>query len=205
MGEVEYLFKHALAQEVAYESILPLKRKELHLEVAQSIEKVFEERLHEFYGMLAYHYCRAESLEKAEECLIKAGEEALRSAASDEALHYYEEALQLYLKKSGQDADPEKVAMLEKNIALALYNRGQHPEAIKYFDKALDYYWRKLPKNPVFRGNPALVGIGALSRGPVPSLPEVQEDADGARYRNRRSVLQEDQFCIPNQCQEIFH
>ena len=54
------------------------------------------------------------------------------------------------MKKSGQDAHPEKVAMLEKNIALALYNRGQHPEAIKYFDKALDYYWRKLPKNPVF-------------------------------------------------------
>lgn len=150
MGELEYLFKHALAQEVAYESILPVKRKELHLTVAQSIEKIFEERLYEFYGMLAYHYCQAESLEEAEECLIKAGEEALRSAASDEALHYYDEALQLYLKKSGKDAHPEKVAMLEKNIALALYNRGQHPEAIKYFDKALDFYWRKLPKNPVF-------------------------------------------------------
>jgi predicted ATPase len=55
MGELEYLFKHALAQEVAYGSILPLKRKELHLAVARSIEKVFDERLHEFYGMLAYH------------------------------------------------------------------------------------------------------------------------------------------------------
>ncbi len=150
MGELEYLFKHALAQEVAYESILPLKRKELHLAVAQAIEKVFEERLHEFYGMLAYHYCQAESLEEAEECLIKAGEEALRSAASDEALHYYEEALQLYLKKSGKDAHPEKLAMLEKNIALALYNRGQHQEAVNHFEKALDYYWRKLPKSAVF-------------------------------------------------------
>jgi tetratricopeptide (TPR) repeat protein len=146
IGEVEYLFNHALVQEVAYESILPLKRKELHLSVARAIEKIFDERLHEFYGMLAYHYGRAESLEKAEECLIKAGEKALRAAASDEALHYYEEALQLYLKKSGKDADPEKVAMLEKNIALALYSRGQHQEAIKYFDKALDYYWGKLPK-----------------------------------------------------------
>jgi class 3 adenylate cyclase/tetratricopeptide (TPR) repeat protein len=150
MGELEYLFKHALAQEVAYESILPLKRKELHLAVAQAIEKVFEEKLHEFYGMLAYHYCQAESLEEAEECLIKAGEEALRSAASDEALHYYEEALEVYMKKSGKEAHPEKVAMLEKNIALALYNRGQHQEAIKHFDKALDHYWQKLPKSSVF-------------------------------------------------------
>jgi tetratricopeptide (TPR) repeat protein len=150
MGEVEYLFKHALAQEAAYESILPPKRRELHLKVAHSIEKIFSERLPEFYGMLAYHYSRAEDLEKAEEYLIKAGKEALRSAASDEALHYYEEALQLYLEKSGPDADPEKVAMLEKNIALALYNRGQHQEAIKHFDTALDHYWGKLPKGKVF-------------------------------------------------------
>jgi class 3 adenylate cyclase/tetratricopeptide (TPR) repeat protein len=150
MGELEYLFKHALTQEVAYESILPLRRKELHLKVAQAIEKVFDQRLHEFYGMLAYHYCQAESLEEAEECLIKAGEEALRSSASDEALHYYKEALQLYLKNAGPKVDPEKVAMLEKNIALALYNRGQHQEAINYFEKALDYYWRKLPQNAVF-------------------------------------------------------
>ncbi len=150
MEEVEYLFAHALTQEAVYESILIQRRKEIHQKVAQSIEKIFSERIHEFYGMLAYHYCRAESLEKAEEYLIKAGEEALRSAASDEALHYYEEALQLYLKKSGKNADPEKVAMLEKNIALALYNRGQHQEAIRHFDKTLDYYWGKLPKATVF-------------------------------------------------------
>ena len=149
MGEVEYRFKHALAQEAAYESLLPFKRRELHLKVAHSIEKIFKERLSEFYGMLAYHYSRAEDREKTEEYLIKAGEEALRFAASDEALHYYEEALQLYLKKSGKEADPEKVAMLEKNIALALYNRGQHQEAIKHFDKALDHYWGKLPRGRI--------------------------------------------------------
>jgi tetratricopeptide (TPR) repeat protein len=146
MGEVEYIFKHALAQEAAYESILPPKRRELHLKVAHSIEKIFKERLSEFYGMLGYHYSKAEDLEKAEEYLIKAGEEALRTAASDEALHYYEEALQLYLKKSGKDANPEKVAMLEKNIGLALFNRGHYAEAVDHFDKALNYYWGGLPK-----------------------------------------------------------
>jgi class 3 adenylate cyclase/tetratricopeptide (TPR) repeat protein len=146
IGETEYLFKHALVQEAAYGSILPLKRKELHLKVAQSIEKVFSERLHDFYGMLAYHYSSGENLEMTEEYLIKAGEEALRSSASNEALHYYQEALNLYLKKTGKAADPAKVAMLEKNIALALYNRGQYVEGVKYFDKSLSFYWGKLPK-----------------------------------------------------------
>ncbi|MFC1581042.1 adenylate/guanylate cyclase domain-containing protein [Thermodesulfobacteriota bacterium] len=149
MGELEYLFKHALSQEAAYESILPQKRKELHLEVAASIEKVFADRLHEFYGMLAYHYSRAESHEKTEEYLIKAGEEALKSAASNEALHYYQEALDLYLEEYGTSADPEKVAMIEKNIAIAQYNRGHYDESLEYFDKALDYYWGGLPKSSV--------------------------------------------------------
>jgi len=149
IGETEYLFKHALAQEAAYGSILPLKRKKLHLKVAQAIEKVFNENLHEFFGMLAYHYSMGENLEMTEEYLIKAGEEALRSSASNEALHYYQAALNLYLKKTGNAADPEKIAMLEKNIALALYNRGQYVEGVKYFDKALSFYWGKLPKLPI--------------------------------------------------------
>ena len=151
MEEVEYLFKHALTQEAAYESILIQRRKEIHQKVAQSIEKIFNERLHEFYGMLAYHYSRAESLEKAEECLIKAGEEALKSSASNEALHYYQEALSIYRRLRGDSADPEKVAMLEKNIGLALFNRGHYAEAVEHFDKALNYYWGELPKNALSR------------------------------------------------------
>jgi tetratricopeptide (TPR) repeat protein len=57
--------------------------------------------------------------------------------------------LGLYRKKYADTADPERVAMLEKNIALALYNRGQYDEAVEYFDHALGYYWEKLPKNAI--------------------------------------------------------
>ena len=147
MEELEYLFKHALAQEATYQSILPHRRKQMHLKVADSIEKVFSEKLHEFYGMLAYHYSKGENLDKAEDALIKAGEEALKSSASNEALNYYQDALALYIRKYGESADPDKMAMLEKNIALALYNRGQYEEALEYFDKSLNYSWGRLPKN----------------------------------------------------------
>ncbi|MFX0212336.1 MAG: hypothetical protein ACFFDT_40560, partial [Candidatus Hodarchaeota archaeon] len=149
MEEIEYLFEHALAQEVTYESILLKKRRELHLKVATTIESVFSERLHEFYGMLALHYSKGENLEKAEEFLIKAGEEALKAAASNEALHYYQEALKLYLKKSGDAADPEKIAMLEKNIAVAFYNKGRMVEALEHFDKALKCFGVKISENRI--------------------------------------------------------
>lgn len=147
-GELEYLFKHALAQQVAYESILMGKRTELHLRVANCIENIFRERLREFFGMLAYHYSMGEDEDKAEEYLIKAGEEALKSSASSEALHFYREALTLFMKKHTDDADPEKKAMIEKNIAIALHNRGRFTESVLYFEQALAFYGEKPRTNP---------------------------------------------------------
>lgn len=147
MEEMGYLFKHALAQEAAYESILFQKKKELHIKIAQAIEHIFNEKIHEFFGMLAYHYSRGDELDKAEEFMLKAGEEALKSAASNEALTFYKEALHIYLKRYGTIADPEKVAMMEKNIALTLYNKGRHYEATGYFERSLAFYGIKDPKN----------------------------------------------------------
>jgi len=147
MKELEYLFKHALAQEAAYESTLIQQRKALHLKVAQSIEKIFQERLYEFFGMLAYHYSKGEDLEKAEEYMTKAGEEALRSSASSEALNYFQEALRLYVEKYKDAADPEKLASFEKNMALAFWHKGQHANAVKYFDLVLSRWGAGSPEN----------------------------------------------------------
>jgi len=149
MEEIEYLFKHALAQEVAYESTLLQQRKEIHRQVAGSIEKLFKDRLHEFYGTLAYHYSKAEDAEKAEEWMVKAGEEALRTSASSEALHYFKEALRLYLDKYGDMANPEKVAEFERNIALSYYNKGHWGDAVNYFDRVFSRWGIQRPKSPV--------------------------------------------------------
>ncbi|MCD4789647.1 MAG: hypothetical protein K8R37_06560, partial [Bacteroidales bacterium] len=138
MGEREYLFKHAITQEVVYESILYKKRIYLHLQVAASIEHLFNDKLYEFYGVLAYHYGKGENLGKAEEYLIKAGEESLKSSASNEALNCFKEALDLYLHKYGDNADPEKIAMFEKNIGLAYYNKGSFSNALEHFDIVLE-------------------------------------------------------------------
>ena len=146
LQELEYLFKNALAQEVVYESILIEQRKEIHLKVAQSIERIFNERLHEFYGKLAFHYSKADAIVKAEEYMMKAGDEALRSSASFEALNYFQEALRLYQTKYIDDAEPDKLALFEKNISLALYNKGRWSEAVKFLDSVLERWGAPLPK-----------------------------------------------------------
>ena len=150
MEELEYLFKHALAQEAAYESTLIQHRKVLHFKVAQSIEKIFRERLPEFYGMLAFHYSKGDDLEKAGNYMNKAGEEALRSSASSEAIHYFREALRLYLAKYDRDPDQKAIAKFEKKIGLALYNKCQWQEAVKYFDSVLERWGSPLPKRGFF-------------------------------------------------------
>lgn len=93
--EIEYLFKHALAQQLTYDSIIQQSRKDLHQKIARSIEKVFAQNINEFYGTLVYHYKLSENKEKIIHYLILAGEESLKAGASSEALHFYEDALEL--------------------------------------------------------------------------------------------------------------
>ncbi|TMB38489.1 MAG: hypothetical protein E6J55_24900 [Deltaproteobacteria bacterium] len=147
--EIEYVFKHALAQETIYASLLQRTRKELHLAVAGSIETLFADRLADFYGMLSYHFSRAESPEKAEEYLFKAGDEAARAAASSEALHYFREASRLYFAIHGEGGDPAKKATLERNIGQALMNTGHLTESIDHFNRALEFLGERVARTPL--------------------------------------------------------
>ena len=147
MGEIGYLFFNALTRKAIYETILPEQRKELHRKVAHSLEKTFSDRMSEFYGMLAYHYIEAEAMEKAEEYLTKAGGEALKTSGLGDAFQYYKDALSIYIKVHGDEPDPEKIAMFEKNMALSLYARGQLAESVEHFERSLHPYYGRMPEN----------------------------------------------------------
>jgi class 3 adenylate cyclase/predicted Ser/Thr protein kinase len=71
--EFQYLFKHYLIQEVAYNTILAQKRKKLHGLIAHAIESLYADKLKEFYELLAFHYEKAEEWQKAAEYLSRAG------------------------------------------------------------------------------------------------------------------------------------
>jgi class 3 adenylate cyclase/tetratricopeptide (TPR) repeat protein len=161
-GELSYAFTHAIAQETIYESILRKTRKALHLRVATSIEFLFADRLSDYYGMLAYHFGRAESLEKAGEYLFKAGDEAARSAASSEALNYFREASRLYFLVHGEGGDADTKARLEKSIGTALLNKGDLPEALDHFDKALEHYGERVPRTQFGTVAQVVTDLGAV-------------------------------------------
>ena len=140
MDEIEFLFKHVLVQETIYRSILLRSRREIHLSVARAIEELFAGRIGEFYGVLAYHYTQAEELDKAEEYLENAGKAAMDSAASSEALVFFQQALDLYKRKSGKGASTERLAQFERIIGKAFQNKGLMQKAVEHYDTALEYH-----------------------------------------------------------------
>jgi class 3 adenylate cyclase/tetratricopeptide (TPR) repeat protein len=145
----EYTFKHALIQEAVYGSLLRKTRRSMHADCARVIESRFADHLHDAYGMLAYHYLRADVLERAEEYTFKAGELAARTAASHEALRYFRETYRIYQIIYGKKGDKTKRALLEKNIAQALFNTGNLRESIEHYDASLSLYGEWLPKSTV--------------------------------------------------------
>ena len=74
--QLEYMFKHALTQEVVYNGLLKKDREAVHRQIAQVIEQLFSERLPEFYETLAYHYGQGGAIDKAVEYLMRSGEKA---------------------------------------------------------------------------------------------------------------------------------
>src|SRR5262244_1273922 len=91
--ELEYIFKHAVTQDVAYQSLLAQRRKDLHGAIGRAIEDLYVDRLEEHAPILAYHYARSERQDKAVEYALLAGDQAARLYANAEATTYYEQAL----------------------------------------------------------------------------------------------------------------
>jgi class 3 adenylate cyclase/tetratricopeptide (TPR) repeat protein len=87
--ELEYIFKHALTQEVAYNSLLAGRRKDLHRKVGEAMETIFADRLAEYTSLIGEHFLRGEAWEQAFDYLEKAGDAAARLYSHAEArLHY---------------------------------------------------------------------------------------------------------------------
>ena len=88
-----YIFKHALLQDAAYDSLLKSKRAEVHAQIAEALEKDFSDRVANEPELLARHYTQAGNLTAAIPLWRKAGELALARAALQEAVAHFQKGL----------------------------------------------------------------------------------------------------------------
>jgi predicted ATPase/class 3 adenylate cyclase len=94
-GHQEYLFKHALVRDAAYETVLLKHRRAYHAQVAAWIEENAGERLEEHLALIASHHAAGGQLNLAADWTLRAGERAVNQYSMQEARTLFEQALKL--------------------------------------------------------------------------------------------------------------
>lgn len=128
---VDYLFKHALTQEVAYNTLLLQKRKELHERAGNAIEEMYPNRLEEFYGVLAHHFSKTANREKAVHYLTLVGKRAKAVLSIEEALSNFHEALRLLDQMKKTDTSQGKRVDILFEIENIYDNTGRRDDQKK--------------------------------------------------------------------------
>ena len=119
--ELEYVFRHSLTQEAAYNTILLRRRREFHRRVGEAIESLFSDRLEEFYPVLAHHFHRAGD-PRALRYHIAAGDAAFSLFAIAEALNHYSHALEIAETDSESSAEQLQHIYLRQGRCQELQN-----------------------------------------------------------------------------------
>jgi tetratricopeptide (TPR) repeat protein len=95
VGGTEYIFNHALTQEVAYNSVLLERRQQLHERTGAEIERLFADRLDDYVTDLAHHYGRSGNLNKAIDYLERAARRAAEQSTHLEVMGHVNRAFEL--------------------------------------------------------------------------------------------------------------
>ncbi|MGD9181241.1 MAG: adenylate/guanylate cyclase domain-containing protein [Desulfobacterales bacterium] len=145
-----YVFKHALTQEVAYDSLLIKTRKEMHEKIGEATEALYSDSLEKHYGLLAYHYARSANADKAVKYLDLANQKASKLNAMEEAKAYFDEAMALLDALSETEENRQRRIALLVNQGIVFFLLLRHPE---YYDLLTRY-------EPTAKalGNPELLG-----------------------------------------------
>jgi tetratricopeptide (TPR) repeat protein len=138
--EPDYIFKHALTQEVAYSTVLQDKRKALHEQTAEAIETLYSAKLEDHYSDLAHHYSRSGNIQKAVEYLHLVGHQTVVRSANAEATRFLTTALELLQTLPNTPERARQELMLQTTLGPALMATKGYaaPETEHAYTRALE-------------------------------------------------------------------
>ena len=128
--EPEYQFKHAITQEVAYQSLTFQLREALHERVGLYIERTYPDRLAQYVDMLAHHYGNTRRLDKQRIWFRAAGDAAKAAFANEAAVGYYDRLLPLQPE--------EQTGEVLVELGAIWHLTGQWPEAEQAYRQAME-------------------------------------------------------------------
>jgi class 3 adenylate cyclase/tetratricopeptide (TPR) repeat protein len=127
-GDRAYVFKHALTQDVAHDSLLTPARQALHEATACALEAIHLDRLEEYYERLAYHYCQTANRDKALEYLGLASQKAAKANAMQEAMAYFDQAMPLLDTMPDTESNRRRRVLLIVNQWIVFWQLFRVPE-----------------------------------------------------------------------------
>ena len=129
--DANYRFKHALIQDAAYENLLKSRRQALHRRAAETLRDQFPDRAEAEPEALAHHFTQAGLREAAIDYWGKAGDQALRRSAFQEAIAHLGKAIEM-ADNEGPTGSTSDRLKLQSRYGLALaYSRGVGAEETK--------------------------------------------------------------------------
>jgi class 3 adenylate cyclase/tetratricopeptide (TPR) repeat protein len=163
LADLEYVFRHALTQDVAYGSLLQAERRRLHGMIGAALEELHAGRLEGRIEELVYHFRRGEVWDKVVRYARDAAERAAALCVDDKAVEYYETVLEAlrHLPETREHARLGVDARLAMRVPLwrggepdrlfALYKDAEALATRHGFGDALDtvyayfvqYHWAK--------------------------------------------------------------
>jgi predicted ATPase len=133
-----YSFKHALVQDVAYQSLLKSRRQQLHGRIARVLEDEFSEAAAAQPALLARHYTEAGLSEKAIDYWYQAGRLASERSALTEAIGHFGKALELVTTLPDSPVRVQREIDLQIALGGALISAKGHaaPETGRAYTRA---------------------------------------------------------------------
>ncbi len=132
-ADTEYAFTHGLTQQVAYESVPLVQRREDHAAVGFALEREFAGRVHEVVELLAHHFALSEEEGSAVDYALLAAEKAQRRWANAEALAHFDTALGRLATMADTEANRLRridAVLKQAEVKFALGRLREHVQAL---------------------------------------------------------------------------
>ncbi len=136
--QATYIFKHALVQDAAYQSLLRSTRQQYHQVIAQVLEERFAETVATQPELLAHHYTEAGQDEAAISYWQRAGQRAIERSANLEAVSHLMKGIALITQLEETPARLHQELELQTALGTALMaTRGfAAPEVERTYSRA---------------------------------------------------------------------
>ncbi|ETX06338.1 MAG: hypothetical protein ETSY2_17745, partial [Candidatus Entotheonella gemina] len=174
---LRYRFKHALIQEVAYQSLLRRKRRQVHEAIAQAFETRFPEIWQSQPELIAHHYTEAGQAEPAVVYWRRAGSEAIARSAHAEAIAHLSRGLEVLpeLSSPSDHIQREIEFQIALGTPLAATKGYGAPEVERVYMRARELC-QQLGDSPQLFPVLSALALFYLVRGMVQSAQELGEE-----------------------------